>query len=287
ETNKRLCENNETGTFLTITVFTINLATGAVTFANAGHDFPLLSRKTGIEFLSNKPQVFLGGFDGIEYKNHSLQLDDGDTLFLYTDGLAEARNVKEEEYGLDRLKESFAAHADKPIDDLASGVVGDLDAFTSGREQFDDLTYVAFRYHGAYRHGEISFRPERGNIESAIAFVNQYLDQNDKERRSKLAIAIDEIFSNIVKYAGAGENGKVVLTVEKTPDEIAVTFLDNGIPFNPLEQESPDVSLGAEDREIGGLGIFIVKKLMDEVTYEREGEWNKLRVVKRFTGILI
>ena len=95
-------------------------------------------------------------------------------------------------------------------------------------------------------------------------------------------VAIDELFSNIAYYAYEAE-GDATVRVEIIEEsmEIVLTFLDNGIPYNPLEKEDPDTTLSAEEREIGGLGIFMVKKTMDDVKYEYKDGQNILKIVKK------
>ena len=110
------------------------------------------------------------------------------------------------------------------------------------------------------------------NVDKVTGFVNQVLE--DKECPLKvqmqLDVAIDEIFGNIAYYAygkGSG-NATIQIEMEDNPPKITLTFIDQGIPYNPLESKDPDITLDIEDREIGGLGIFLVKKTMDEIYYE-------------------
>ena len=102
--------------------------------------------------------------------------------------------------------------------------------------------------------------------------------------RRQLLIAADEIFANIASYAYDGEEGTAAVRIETEADPRAVvlTFLDGGIPFNPLTMKAPDTSLKAREREIGGLGIFMVRRLTDEVSYEYADGKNVLRIMKRF-----
>ena len=93
----------------------------------------------------------------------------------------------------------------------------------------------------------------------------------------KLMIAIDEIYSNIVRYSGATE---ATVSIEKIDDKLKLYFKDNGKPYNPLEAEDPDITASADDRRIGGLGIFMVKKMLDNVEYEYANNCNKLTLTK-------
>ena len=122
------------------------------------------------------------------------------------------------------------------------------------------------------------------NIEKVTEFVNSQLEEIDcpiKARR-QIDIAIDELFGNIAHYAYNPETGPATVRVEVTeaPISVVVTFIDHGIPYDPLKKDDPDVTLSAEERAIGGLGIFMVKKTMDEITYEYKDGQNILRIRK-------
>ena len=122
------------------------------------------------------------------------------------------------------------------------------------------------------------------NIERVTAFVDEQLEQLNCPLKAQMQIdiAIDELFGNIAHYAYKPDVGSATVRVEVTgePLAVAVTFIDHGIPYDPLASEEPDTSLSAEERQIGGLGIYMVKKSMDEITYEyREGK-NILKIKK-------
>ena len=122
------------------------------------------------------------------------------------------------------------------------------------------------------------------NIESVTDFVNEQLEALDCPMKAQMQIdiAIDEIFSNIAHYAYNPEIGQATVRVEVPEDPLSVmiTFIDNGVPYDPLAKADPDTTLSADEREIGGLGIFMVKKSMDEVTYEYKDGQNILTIKK-------
>lgn len=122
------------------------------------------------------------------------------------------------------------------------------------------------------------------NIEVVTDFVNEELEKLDcpVKARRQIYVAIDELFGNIARYAYSPGVGKATVrfSVEENPLEVAITFIDNGIPFNPLEKSNPDTHLSAEERPIGGLGIFLVKKSMDLVEYEYKNGQNILKIKK-------
>ena len=122
------------------------------------------------------------------------------------------------------------------------------------------------------------------NIEVVTDFVNEQLEALDCPMKAQMQIdiAIDELFGNIAHYAYKPDVGDATVRVEVLDDPLAVviTFIDQGIPYDPLAKDDPDVTLSAEEREIGGLGIFMVKKTMDDVTYEYKDGQNILKIKK-------
>ena len=123
------------------------------------------------------------------------------------------------------------------------------------------------------------------NMNTVTAFVDDFLDQIDCPMKSRIQIniVIDEIFGNICHYAYKDSVGAVTVRVESgnTPKAVFLTFTDNGIPYNPLDTEDPDITSSSEERKIGGLGIYLVKKNMDEMKYEYVNQQNRLWMEKR------
>ena len=124
------------------------------------------------------------------------------------------------------------------------------------------------------------------NVDKVTEFVNEVLEEKEcpLKVQMQLDVAIDEIFGNIAYYAygkGSG-NATIQIEMEDNPPKITLTFIDQGIPYNPLESKDPDITLDIEDREIGGLGIFLVKKTMDALSYEYVDGQNVLTLKKAF-----
>ena len=132
---------------------------------------------------------------------------------------------------------------------------------------------------------EITVAATLENIEKVTRFVDGELEELDcpVKARMQIDMAIDELFSNIANYAYNPEVGQatVCVGVEEDPLAVVITFKDNGKPYDPLSNAEPDVKASAEDRKIGGLGIFIVKKTMDEIAYEYKDGQNILKIKKK------
>lgn len=132
---------------------------------------------------------------------------------------------------------------------------------------------------------ELSIAATIENLPVVTEFVNEQLEQLDcpPKAQMQIDIAIDELFSNIAHYAYNPEVGEATVRVEVVQDPLSVviSFIDQGVPFDPLANDEPDISLSAEERKIGGLGIFIVKKSMDEISYEYKDGKNILSIRKQ------
>ncbi len=122
------------------------------------------------------------------------------------------------------------------------------------------------------------------NLNEVLAFVDEQIEEAGCSMKVQMQIdvAVEEIFVNIASYAYKPEIGNATIRVEITKEPLAaiLTFIDNGVPYDPLAKEDPDVTLSAEERDIGGLGIFMVKKSMDDVEYEYKNGQNILRIKK-------
>lgn len=142
--NAQLCENNDAGMFVTAWMGVLQISTGNLIYVNAGHNPPLVKKKDGsFEFLRSRPGLVLAGMEGIRYKQNELQLDQGDCLYLYTDGVTEATNNENELYGEDRLQRVLNQRLYTIPSSLLSEVKADIDRFVLEAPQFDDITMLA------------------------------------------------------------------------------------------------------------------------------------------------
>ena len=145
--NSRLCEGNDAGMFVTTWIGDLDLKTGELRYANAGHNLPLLKRKDSeFEYLKIPAGFVLAGMDGIKYKEQSLTIEPGDELFVYSDGVVEATNVNTELYGDDRLKDCLNTHTNESAQQLCESVLEDVNKFYEGAEQFDDITELSLKF---------------------------------------------------------------------------------------------------------------------------------------------
>ena len=282
--NKNMCENNEACIFVTAIYGVYNTKTGKFTFVNAGHNPPLLKKKDGFfEYINTKPQFVLAVMQDTEYKEDEIILEKGDTLFFYTDGVTEAMNADKELFGEDRLKDALNKYCSSFPNDLIFNIKEEVNIFTEGAEQSDDIAMLALRINEDNQtEKQISVSAEIKQLSRVLNFITTELKKTDYESeiQNKIEMASEEIFTNIADYAYENEPGKVNIAVSAA-DGIKITFEDNGKPFNPTEYPAPDLEKPLKDREIGGLGLFLVKQVMDKVEYTRENDKNILVISKK------
>ena len=287
--NEKLCENNESGMFVTAWMGILDLTTGNVQFANAGHNPPLLKRADGsFEYLKTRAGFVLAGMEGIRYRVSEITLKPGDRLFLYTDGVPEATNTDNTLYGEDRLLTFMNQNASMEATKLLPALKANIDEFVGEAPQFDDITMLMFDYKpkkGGERMANQTFPAKAEFLDAVLGFVNQTLDSFECPIKIQTAIcvAIEEVFVNVAHYAYPEDSGDMTLHIDFEEASRAITFrmTDKGVPFDPLEKPDPDITLPAEEREIGGLGIFIAKKTMDSLSYAYENGENVLTMIKK------
>ena len=152
KTNDEVCSNNLLDLFVTVWIGILEISTGRLTTANAGHEYPAVRRRGGnFELIKRKHGIVVGGMDGLKYTDYEFQLEPGDKLFVYTDGVPEATNSKNEMFGTDRMLAALNADKDASPEQLLKGVRKAVSDFTAGAEPFDDLTMLGLEYNGTER----------------------------------------------------------------------------------------------------------------------------------------
>ena len=287
--NEKLCQNNESGMFVTAWMGILDLKTGNLQFANAGHNPPLLKRANGeFEYLRTRAGFVLAGMDGVRYRMGELTLSSGDRLFLYTDGVTEATNKDNQLYGEDRLINFMNRNSTVEATSLLPALKSDIDRFVGEAPQFDDITMLIFDYNtkgGGEQMLTKTFPAKIDALSDVLGFVDEMLQSYDCPMKIQMGIcvAIEEVFVNIAHYAYGGEDGDMTFGIGFDRETRNITFImsDSGVPFDPLKKPDPDITLSADERQIGGLGIFITKKTMDSVTYSYEDGKNILTMIKK------
>lgn len=279
--NNQLCENNDAEMFVTVWIGILEISTGRLVCANAGHEYPAIMRKGGsFELYKDKHGFVLAGMEGSKYREYELVLSAGDRLFVYTDGVAEATDSNNNLYGTDRMIDALNKAKDLSSRELLESLHKDIDSFVGLADQFDDITMLSIQIKQVNSSfEEIALKPCLDNLDQVTDFIDNLLSEGGVSNKLifKVNMAIDEIYSNIARYSGATE-ARVGCNVSE--NKVSLRFIDNGSPYDPTVKEDPDTTLSAEEREIGGLGIYMVKKIMDDISYEYKDGRNILILEK-------
>ncbi len=287
--NHQLCLGNEAGMFVTMLACELNYETGELTYVNAGHNPPLVLHGGQWSWMRDVSGMPLGLFDGIPYRLLSLQMAEGDMLYLYTDGVTEAIDANENLFGEERLEQTLYKYIEYNPRSVCVGIRRAITDFTLDCEQSDDITMLGLKY--GVPPEEKAVMVLDANINQLVHVCNYIHAELHRRRAPKsvqnpLDIATEELFVNICNYAypdATPENpGEVRISFEydANPPSITVQMADDGIPYNPLAKPDAVTPDDIADVPIGGLGILMAKKSVDEMYYERVGESNVLTFKK-------
>jgi sigma-B regulation protein RsbU (phosphoserine phosphatase) len=302
--NNLLCENNEEDMFVTAFMGYLDIPTGKFRFVNAGHNPPIANRGDGFRPIKMLPGFVLGGMTDIQFSEGEIDLKAGDTVCMYTDGVTEAVNGAKELYSLARLIDIADRGNLSDLNSFTMDIKSSVESFQGDEEQADDITLLSFRYDGQRAandpetagggHGHVADEPDDGRareleidadtacLRQALTFISGPLRARgvNEMRIAQVETAAEEVFVNIANYAYVPECGKVRIKYS-FDEELVLIFEDNGRPFDPISAPAPDTGLIVENRKIGGLGIYIAKKIMDTAAYRRENGKNILTLRKR------
>ena len=276
--NRALADQNSQNMFLTLFLGVMDCRTGELDYCNAGHNAPVLKTKAGWQLLEVKPNLPLGIEPSFEFTAQTVQIQRDDILFLYTDGLTEAENSKHEQYGEQRMMQTLSEMATNRPQEIVAHLQSDVKQFVNSAPQSDDLTMLTIRY-------QSEALVMRNDIQQ-IPTLAEWMEGLDipAELNMPLNLALEEAVSNVMLYAYPEQSGQVLVECTRRyreqTEQIVFTISDSGIPFDPTQHAEADISLSAEEREIGGLGIHLVRQIMDEVRYAREENKNILTLIK-------
>ena len=291
DVNNQLCENNEAELFVTVWLAIIDLKTGEGMASNAGHENPAIRHAGGkFELIEYKHSPAVAVMSGIKFEEHPFNLSPGDSVFVYTDGVTEATNKDKQLLGLDRMIDALNRSDSNP-ETMIDCVSDEIADFVAEAEQFDDITMLGFSYRGPEGNNmddttkRFSVDAKIENLDEVLGFVDGILESHDCpiKVQMQMDIAVEEIFVNIAHYAYAPKTGKATISASFDAKSriISFSFIDSGVPFDPLQKKDPDISQKLEDRKIGGLGIYMVKQSMDNVRYEYRDGLNILTIEKK------
>ena len=286
-TNKYLVSSNPEKFFVTCWLGIIDLTTGDMCYTNSGHNYPVLLRKgKEAEFIKAKTDFVLGRRRLARYSEKHIKLDEGDRLLIYTDGVTEAVSSQDEFFGDERLLETLNTGDCESTQQLVYRVWKAVDTFSKDQVPGDDITIEAFEFkklmpEPVYETKDFFLTKE--SFDSVLGYISDRCKEYGcvTDIVYNILTASSEILANIESYAYEDGGELQIMTISRGR-RISIVFKDSGVPFDPLLAKKPDVTLPLEQRSPGGLGIHIVRKLMDSVSYRYEDGQNILTIEKDF-----
>lgn len=285
--NDAMMVNNDSNMFVTLFVGVLDLPTGRLRYSNAGHNAPVLIGDMGVSTLPCDPNVPVGVMEGWRFTTQECVIAPQTTVFAYTDGLTEAENAEHRQFQEERMLDMVRMSLRQPrtlIEQMAEAV----HHFVGKAEQSDDMTMLAIQY----TKRQLAVRLQRSitlpndieQVPQLAAFVDGVCEavELDTSLTMSINLALEEAVVNVMTYAyPAGKQGHVDIEAQANDERLKFVISDTGIPFDPTAREDADTTLSAEERPIGGLGIHLVRQIMDSINYERVDGKNVLTLRKK------
>ena len=286
--NETSCQNNESNMFVTLFIGVLDLPTGLLRYCDAGHDAPFVLHGTTSTLLPVKPHLPVGVFEDMKYDVQTATILPDSTIFLYTDGLTEAKNTARKQFGIERVKDLMEGFVNESPQEMLEKIVAAVECFVKNAEQSDDLTMLAVRYVPVAFESTLSRELTIKNDVHEVAEFSRFIKSVNEELgletslARQIRLAVEEAVVNVIDYAyPEGVEGDITVQVLSDGRVMHVKIIDSGVPFDPTEIQKADTTLSAEDRRIGGLGILLVREQMDSINYERTDGKNVLTLMKK------
>jgi sigma-B regulation protein RsbU (phosphoserine phosphatase) len=290
--NDEISQDNPSCMFITLFLGILDIRSGIFSYTNAGHPYPYLKRANGeFDTLMQLHGPVVGAVEGMAYGEDSVRLGKDDQLMIFTDGVTEAMDINDQLYAEQRVIDHFKAIEDLSCTDLVNTTLMSVESFAGEAEQADDITILALEY---------LTEPEDITVQQLDCSIANKLEEIDRVNDAfnefaqqcgipmsvslKINMVFDELLNNIISYGyGDKEQHTIDVALECAGKRLSITISDDGIPFNPFTREDPDTTLTLDERDIGGLGILLVKNVMDETIYQRRHNINRVTLIKTFT----
>ncbi len=292
--NKTIADMNKNNMFVTLFVGVLDLPTGRLHYCNAGHDAPLLVG-AGVGELPCDANIPVGFMPDWKYTLQEAQIFTGTTIFLFTDGLTEAMNAEYALFKMERVNDAanqiLAQQQQEPRQFIAR-MTEAVRQFVGDAEQSDDLTLMAIQY--IKQQSDVRMRKSivLPNDTQEVPRLNAFVEEVcqtvgfDEMVSMQIKVAVEEAVVNVMKYAyPPGQHGDVTIEAATNDVRLKFTIIDSGKPFDPTVQTEVDTTLSAEQRNIGGLGIHIMRQNMDSINYERMDNLNVLTLRKKLKDL--
>ena len=287
--NNEIAKDNDAYMFITVFIAILNTNTGELVYSNAGHNPSyIISENKELTKLKDLHGPVVGAMEEMTYGETKLFLKKNDIVLSYTDGVTESQNIKEELYSDARFEELLKNGDYNSTETLTKLIIGSVKEFEGEAEQFDDITVMALEYcQNPSNVSSIKSSTRINNNLKQITKVIEWFEIFALENKmqfaiiQKINIAFDELLNNIISYGYNDDKiHEIKIELELRGVRLIIIFNDDGIPFNPFKKDPPDTMLTIEERIIGGLGIHLVRKLMDECEYKRHTNKNIITLIK-------
>lgn len=295
-TNVLLCGDNTATMFVTLFYGILDLRTGELEYCNGGHNPPYLLRASGeVQQTELCGGPLLGVNEDAAFEGRSIRLAPGEAMVLYTDGVTEAETSGQEFYTEARLETALRANVKSPAPGIVKGVLASVREFEAGAVQNDDITMLVIRYKTAEeastpaasapegpKLGEplsLLLQNELSEVERLHLALTEFCMREEvpEEALGRMRLAMEEVIVNVMRYAFEDAVARPIrVKVTRHPDRLEALIEDTGHAFNPLAVSAPDLTKPLDRRRVGGLGLHLVRSMVDDVDYCRTKAMNHI-----------
>ena len=283
--NAEICRDNDSCMFVTVFCALLNVGTGQVEYSNAGHNLPYVLSDGAVTALTNTGGMALGVSESASFHAGCIVLKPGDRLVLYTDGVTEAMDRNDELFSEDRLEQTLHGVQGQHSKKIIEKVTQDVQRFADGAPQSDDITLLVLGYIGPDQADEryltISLKNDLAELPSLSEAATEFSERQGLpiELVNRVNLVLEEIVTNVISYGYDDSlEHEIAVRLSWNKPWIEIEIEDDGRPFNPLEAPPPEMEKPLVERQIGGLGIHLVRNMMDDLEYRRENGKNCLRL---------
>jgi sigma-B regulation protein RsbU (phosphoserine phosphatase) len=285
--NNSISEKNDSNMFVTLLIGILNLKNGSLKYCNAGHNPPMLvAQNNECNALKVVPNISLGIIKDFPYQEQMLTLPNSSVLVLYTDGVTEAENVEKNLYGNQKLLDAICKSPKSSTKKIIETILADIKLHVGVNVPSDDITLLAIEYamKSEIKKQTLTISNNIEDLKNLSEFIEQIGEPMNLPPKllMNLNLALEEAVSNVIFYACKDhtDNKLIEINVLRKSNKLVITITDDGIEFDPTRIGDPDITLSTEERNVGGLGIFLIKQLINEVEYRREDEKNILTLTQ-------
>ncbi len=281
--NGEICRDNESCMFVTVFCGVLDVRSGQVEYSNAGHNLPYVLSNGVVTAVPKTGGMALGVTESVDFHAGRLLLKPGDRLVLYTDGVTEAMDKDDQLFSESRMEETLQGVNGQSSEEVIKRVVKDVHHFSAGAPQSDDITLLVLGYTGPKEAHERSLfallRNDLAELQRLNQLVSDFAESHGlpSELVFRVTLVLEEIITNVISYGYEDEmEHEISVRLSWEDPDMKIEVEDDGRPFNPLEAPPPDMLKPLAERPVGGLGIHLVREMMDKLEYRRENDKNLL-----------